>query len=117
MNKKINKALVMLEVLATNIVGQNNAELYNKYVPSLDVAIKALKEKRDRSNPVSLTLKELKSMVGQAVYITPLNDWVKVTEKGLMYFGYTWQLTEWHDCDEHYGDLFVAYKEKPYGGQ
>jgi hypothetical protein len=70
-------------------------------------------------NPVSekpdntpLTLDELRQMVGDIVYCTPLNDWAKVTKYGLLFFG-TEDYRSWREIEAGYGKTWLAYRRKP----
>lgn len=61
-----------------------------------------------------LTLDELVNMQGEIVYCTPLNDWAKVTEYGLIYFGST-KTTSWAEIQREYRKFWLAYRNKPTG--
>lgn len=64
------------------------------------------------SNSIPLTIKELRQMEGEIVYITPLNDWAKIMPYGLLYFG-TEKNSLWQDIIDNYGDKWLAYTQKP----
>ena len=59
-----------------------------------------------------LTLEELRKMEGRIVYCTPLNDWVKVTKIGILFFG-TADYKSWCDIIADYGKIWIAYRRKP----
>ena len=62
-----------------------------------------------------LTLEELREMVGEIVYVTPLNYWVKVARCGLIYFGSSCPST-WKEISSGYGDTWLAYRRRPEEG-
>lgn len=61
---------------------------------------------------IPLTLEELRGMEGRIVYCTPLNDWVKVTKIGILFFG-TADYKSWSDIIADYGKIWMAYRRKP----
>lgn len=63
-----------------------------------------------KSEPLSLD--ELQAMVGEIIYLVPLNDWAKVVPYGLAYFG-TEKTSIWSEVAPLYGEYWMAYRNKP----
>ncbi len=85
-------------------------ELHEIYF-SAEEAAKAWNYRAEPPN-APLTPDDLRKMEGRIVYCTPLNDWVKVTKTGILFFG-TADYKGWCDIIADYGKTWLAYHRKP----
>ena len=112
-------AFKCLNNMAINLCGlaASNPNCFPDY-KAMDMAIEALKEKEARENPAPLSLSELKSKIGEPVYVVspdntlakPLRGWcvfIDVDDECIREKAYGWVGMA------RYGERWIAYAGKP----